>query len=128
MNKDQRKGITIIMIGIMILPTIIAIEWQEQRRTAKEIARENNYKGELRFAYYEERKIWAEYKFKEKKEMITFYKGSLNTDKETFKCLVLHEIGHSKEVKEKKIKQGKLNETYADKWMKEKEENCENWY
>ena len=103
---------------IIMISSVQAITWQEQKTIAKEIGREQDYSGSFRFAYYQEYKnSYAYYsRNNDNHGVITFYKPSLSLNKEEFICVVYHELGHSEEYI-KEHARGILSEDYANDYM-----------
>lgn len=144
-NKDNHKfkkilvGICFILLLIITFKGATAMDWHEQKNIAKEIGYKNNYDGYFRFAYYEEMIrednviYYADYQIYNDKpyydSLITFYSYSALLDKHKFTCLILHEIGHYKEVKfDNGKRKTKLNESYADDYMQKQDKNCKRFY
>lgn len=118
----------ILLLGIVLVSSVSALSWQEQKVEAKKIALQEHYWGGLRFAYYESfENRYADYSVRGSgyQGKITFYSSSLSLDNVQFKCLVLHEIGHYKDFMNNS--EGKLSEDYADSYMLSREPLCLDW-
>jgi len=143
-NEDNHKfkkilvWIIFILIGLVTFKYATALDWHEQKEIAKQIGYKNNYVGDFSFMYYDYHKIdnktyYAFFKSNSrshKDSLISFYKPSLNLDKNQFSCLVLHELGHYEEKKHLKFNKEFvwLNETYADDYMQSKNNGCVRFY
>lgn len=139
MRKKKKLRIvetTILVVFLVVVTTtnVFALDWHEQRTIAKEIGRKMNYNGDFRFAYYDDRYLndnflYGYYYTTEnnfRNSLITFYKSSLDLDRQQFKCLVYHEIGHYVDVK-RGSKEAVLSEDYADSFMLKQNPLCEDW-
>lgn len=127
----MRKILIIIILSLFLISSVHALDWHEQRRIANSIGNELDYEGSFRYAYYQD---WRNYNARYiyfgnayRNSLITFYKPSTEMDKDEFRCLVLHELGHYDDVKEGS-REEKLSESYADDYMISKDDTCERFY
>ena len=126
MNK-----IFLLLIVLLLIPVVHGVGWHEQRRIAEDTGRELGYDGSFRFVYYTDYDPYAAYynHWEDERgfhDIITFFRVSSNFDSESFKCVVLHELGHYFEVKNvcgddcPRV----LNEDYANNYMSEIDLSC----